>query len=69
MYLNLKAEMARKSLNGAFMAKLINVETRTFHNKINGISDFTISEIKIICQYFDMTFEYLFAEIQSEKTA
>lgn len=69
MYLNLLAEGARKGYSKGDLAKLSNIAYNTFWAKMNGISDFTISEIKIYCKEFNKPFEYLFEDIQSEKTA
>lgn len=65
MYWNLKAEMARKAMGNEELAKILGIKTRTVHNKIHKKSPFTIDEIKKICSFFGMNFEYLFEEITS----
>ncbi len=69
MYLNLLAEMTRKGCSKGDMAKYLGIAYNTFWAKMNGITDFNITEIKIICKFFDKPFEYLFEEMQAEKTA
>lgn len=69
MYLNLLAEATRKGYSKGDLAKLIGIAYNTFWAKMNGITDFTISEIKVLCKEFDKPFEYLFEEMQAEKTA
>ena len=67
MYWNLIAEMARKAMGNDDLAQLLNIKTRTIHNKMHKKSPFTIDEIKKICAFFDMNFEYLFEERENEK--
>lgn len=53
MYWNLKAEMARKAMGNDELAQLLNLKTRTIHNKMHKKSPFVIDEIKKICEFFD----------------
>lgn len=69
MYINLYAEMSKKRMTQGDIAKVLNRSSKAVCLKLNGKTDFTITEIKILCKIFDCTFEYLFEEIQSEKTA
>lgn len=47
MYFKLKFEITKKYTIEKF-AKLINVSEKTLRNKINGITDFTWSEVLLI---------------------
>lgn len=62
MYANLKAEMARRSITSLKMAKVIDVTIQTFSKKLNGKSDFTLSEAYAIKEFMslDMPIEELF---------
>lgn len=48
MYSTLKAEMARKSVTIKNLAESLGKREATISNKINGKSDFTLSEAKEI---------------------
>lgn len=69
MFPNLRAEMARKGIDGKNMSARLECDPKTFNNKINGKTEFTRSEIfKIQKEVFpDLAVEYLFA--YSEKVA
>ena len=63
MYLNIKAEMARRQLTKAFMAQKLNMSVWTFDRKLKGESSFTVEEIIEMQSIFNdpkCTFEYLF---------
>ena len=67
MYLNIKAEMARRQLTKAYMAQMLNMSVWTFDRKVKGESSFTVEEIIKIQKIFNdpkCTFEYLFKENQ-----
>lgn len=66
MFPNLKAEMARKNLDGITIADLIGCNPKTFSSKLNGKTEFTRSEIfKIQKELFsNLTVEYLFSECE-----
>ena len=44
MYQNLRAEMARRNINGMMIAEKISIWPATFSAKINGKSEFTLDE-------------------------
>ena len=64
MYANLKAEMARRGITSTQLSKVIGVTIQTFSKKINGQSDFTLSEAYQIKEFLliDMPIEELFKE-------
>lgn len=60
---NLKAEMARRNLTSKNLAILIDMRPNTFRSKINGHTEFTISEAQAISRILDgLTMDYLFAK-------
>lgn len=63
MLRNLEAEMARKSITNADIAKAIAKDERTVRNKTSGKSQFTFPEVVKIRDTFwpELTLEYLFA--------
>lgn len=65
MYLNIKAEMARRQLTKAYMAQKLNMSAWTFDRKLKGESSFTVEEIIEMQSIFNdpkCTFEYLFSK-------
>ncbi|HEY2419885.1 MAG TPA: XRE family transcriptional regulator [Neobacillus sp.] len=64
MFPNLKAEMARKNIDGVDISVLIECTPKTFSSKLTGKTEFTRSEIfKIQKEIFpNFTVEYLFSE-------
>lgn len=62
MYPNLRAEMARKKMTGAELAKAIGVNTGTFSQKFNGKTDFGLVEARAIKAVLgtDLPIEVLF---------
>jgi len=57
---------ARKE-SQSFVAKLIDVDIRTYQNKEKGISQFKQSEMFILANHYNMTIEELFLPINFEK--
>lgn len=64
MFPNLRAEMARKNIDGVEIADFLGCTPKTFSSKITGKTEFTRSEIfRIQKQFFsNLTVEYLFSE-------
>lgn len=62
MFPNLRAEMARKGIDGTIMSVRLGCTPKTFSSKLNGKTEFTRSEIfKIQKDVFpNLTVEYLF---------
>jgi hypothetical protein len=48
MFDNLSAEIARKRMTPSAFAKSIGIESRTFANKMNGVSSFKVVEVEKI---------------------
>ena len=71
MFPNLRAEMARKGLDGVDISARLGCSQKTFSNKMNGKSEFTRAEIFTIRNEFfpDLTIEYLFQIDCSKNTA
>lgn len=63
MYPNLEAEIARRRILKADIAKAMKISYRTFRNKTTGVCDFTWPEVNLIQHQFfpDVEKEYLFA--------
>ncbi|MBP1083476.1 hypothetical protein ACFFJQ_06815 [Bacillus capparidis] len=64
MFPNLRAEMARKGIDGVIVSAHLGIARKTFSNKMIGKSEFTRSEIFKIQKHFfpGLTVEYLFSE-------
>lgn len=63
MFCNLKAELKRNGITNKELSKKLRVTNKTIFNKLNGYSEFTLSEIQIISEIFpDLKLDYLFAE-------
>jgi len=61
MFKNLRAELARSGLKTIDLANYINVSPKTVRNKLNGVSEFTLSEITKIAELFPgLEISYLF---------
>lgn len=63
MFNNLQAELARNRLNQTDIANALGISSKTVSNKMNGVSDFTLREIKAVVEIVGVKdIEYLFAE-------
>ena len=64
MFENLKAELTRKNMKYKDLAEKADINIVTLRQKINGKSEFNLSEILKIIQVFhnNFSFEYLFGE-------
>jgi hypothetical protein len=62
MFRNLQAEIVRKGMNNIEFASVIEMNYRTFSNKLLGKTEFCLDEMKIIKKAIgnDCTLEYLF---------
>lgn len=71
MRANLAAEMAREQVGNDEIAGLIKKTSKAVYNKINGYSDFTISEAILIrdAKFPSCSLEYLFADQRAEEEA
>lgn len=63
-YLNLKAEMAKRSVTIESISKTLNLHRNSVSNKLNGKNNFTIEEAFSIKKKFfpDISLEYLFSK-------
>ncbi|MDO5399330.1 MAG: helix-turn-helix transcriptional regulator [bacterium] len=60
MFRNLEAEQARKGKTNSDMAELLGMSRNSYENKKRS-GKFSVSQIFILCRFFDSAFEYLFA--------
>lgn len=68
-YFNLLLEMKKKNIKGYDLALILGINRNTLSNKINGSSDFTITEaLKIRRNVFqnEFTDDYLFQPYKKE---
>ena len=69
MFPNLNAELARYGLTESDVATWISCTPKTVKNKLNGQTEFTLSEILAISSHFhELSISYLF-EIKTTKSA
>lgn len=59
-YVFLTAYQKRKGLSDTEVAEILGMSTRTYQNKVKGLSDFTVSEANKLSELFDQTKETLF---------
>lgn len=60
MFANLKLEMIKRGLSARKVAQKLEITEKTFSNKINGKTEFTLSEINALMRLFDKDIGYLF---------
>lgn len=60
MFKNLEAEQARKGKTDADMAEILGIARETYNRKKKNCN-FDFLEIKTLCNYFGLSFDYLFA--------
>lgn len=69
VHFNLIIEMYEKNLTQEKLARLLDVSSQTMHDKLYGITSFTLKEIKIIKTLFPyMTLDYLFNHVEPYKS-
>jgi plasmid maintenance system antidote protein VapI len=59
-YVFLTAHQKRKGLSDAEVAEILGISTRTYQNKVKGLSDFTLSEAIKLCETLEESKETLF---------
>lgn len=66
MYLNLAAEIKRTGLSQKDFARRVKISPIVFSRKINGETEFKLSEIKRILEFWGLklSFDYLFENIE-----
>lgn len=68
MFNNLRNELRTKNISLAAYSKIIGCNEKSVQNKLSGVTEFTLSEIKATLDVFpEFRLEYLFAV--EEKTA
>lgn len=60
MYSKLKGLMTEKKITQLQLASLLNISVSTLNFKINGKSDFTVSEAKKVCKFFNKDLKEIF---------
>lgn len=67
MYPNLNAELARKDVTNAQLAKILGLSPSTVSQKRNGLFDFTLKEAKAIKHFLkvELPLEELFKEARA----
>jgi len=61
VYANLKAEMIKRDIHINTLASHLHLSVQTLLDKIHCLHDFTISEVKLVLEFFhDLDYEYLF---------
>lgn len=72
MFRNLVKEMRSKGVTYGNLAKVLGVSEKTVWNKLSGQTDFTLAEVRIICEtlFPEFRMDYLFRVFEeNEKTA
>ncbi len=69
MYLNLTTEIKKAGLSQKDFAIKVGISPIVFSRKINGESDFKLSEIKRILEFWELkiSFDYLFENIEVQQ--
>jgi len=69
MYLNLATEIKKIGLSQKEFSKKVKINAIVFSRKINGDSDWKLSEIKRILEFFNLklSFDYLFENIEVQQ--
>lgn len=60
VYLELIAEMAKRGETRRSVAKLLGISNATVSRKLSNETEWTISEIEKLCEYFDKDYYTLF---------
>lgn len=69
-YKNLLVELSKKKIKYHHLALILGINRNTVSHKINGVSDFTVTEaIKIYKDVFQETYsiDYLFTQFDKEE--
>ena len=66
MFENLRRELKNKNISMVTFAKILGCAEKSVQNKLNGITEFTFSEVKIILEMFPQyKMSYILAEAKS----
>lgn len=66
-YPKVKGYLVEKGIKQKEVAAVLKMTTSTFNNKLNGFSDFTISDVKKMCYEFGMNAEIFFDDFVPNK--
>ena len=66
MYSNLRSELANKGITQVALANMLGVTEKTLQNKLNGKTEFTITESLYICHNVlpEFNLNYLFKKFE-----
>lgn len=59
-YPNLLAEIARSGDNTAKLADLLGISISAFYRRLNGLVEWSKSEIDTLCDHYGKDYDYLF---------
>lgn len=63
MFENLRHELMRKNISMVAFAKILGCSEKSVQNKLNGVTEFTLSEVRTILELFpQFKLGYIFAE-------
>ena len=62
MFPNLEAEQTRNGHTNEYVAEHLGISRRTYENKKRSGS-FRLSEVKTLCEMYQMPLDYLFADV------
>jgi len=67
MFQNIRAEMARNKRKVAEIAAVLGISENSFRFKMNGKREFTLRELRVLAEHFDVTIDYLAAHDSTVK--
>ena len=69
MFLNLETEIKKAGLSQKEFATLVKINAVVFSRKLNGESDWKLSEIRRILEYWNLklSFDYLFENFEVQQ--
>jgi transcriptional regulator with XRE-family HTH domain len=53
-YRKLKALLVERGIKQKEIAELLGITLSTFNNKLNGVSDFDMGEVRTMCKYLNI---------------
>lgn len=66
---NIRKAMRAKGISAATMARVIGTTEKTVNNKLNGISEFTVSEAKLLHKALFPEYDFFYLFETEEKSA
>ena len=69
MFLNLATEIKKAGLSQKEFSKIVKINTVVFSRKLNGDSDWKLSEIRRILEFWNLklSFDYLFENVEVQQ--